>query len=215
MLSVLKDRVSSATREKVSSFLHVWWLLWSNISKFMRLRISQLAASIPLIGYLLIWSEKLEQFFILQKALVPGSWFSTTTRLQLIYYGAICLAVAWALFRLFCPAVINRHPSVKDYLFEEASINDKIALKDVLRQVRTYFTGEQQPEWTSQVPVTVRRAMKPAELRAAWANANDEGKQEHGAHRVLPLPGDSPLLGALTLCTAHPLRPWACAAALP
>jgi hypothetical protein len=199
MLSALKDRVSTTTQEVVS-FLHVWGLLWSNVSKFMRLRISQLYASIPLIGYLLLWSEKLEQFFILQKALVPGSWFSSTTRLQLIYYGAICFAVAWALFQR-CPAIIKRHPYVEDYLFEQASINDKFALREVFRQVRTYFTGEQgqEREWASQVPVTVQRAMKPEQLRAAWANANDE-ENRSTVHKAYYLYQETHHLWALLPC---------------
>jgi hypothetical protein len=68
-------------------------LVWSNISKFMRLRISQFASAIPLIGYLLLWSDKFKEVFILQKALGTGLWLDTTTRLQFIYYGAISLAL--------------------------------------------------------------------------------------------------------------------------
>ena len=56
-------------------------LRWSLIARFMSTRISQAAATIPLIGYALLWSEKLAQYFELSRVLGSGMWFDPVTRL--------------------------------------------------------------------------------------------------------------------------------------
>ena len=70
-------------------------LRWSLIARFMSTRISQAAATIPLIGYALLWSEKLAQYFELSRVLGSGMWFDPVTRLLLLYYGALFLTAAF------------------------------------------------------------------------------------------------------------------------
>ena len=50
-------------------------LRWSIISAFMKTRISQVSATIPFVGYALLWSEEIKKYLELQVALHGGLWF--------------------------------------------------------------------------------------------------------------------------------------------
>lgn len=101
-------------------------LRWSIISAFMKTRISQVSATIPFVGYALLWSEEIKKYLELQVALHGGLWFSTTTRLLLVYFGAIFLALAWAIYGIWCPAVIKRMTDVSDYLLSELQTSNGV-----------------------------------------------------------------------------------------
>lgn len=101
-------------------------LRWSTISAFMKTRISQFAATIPFVGYALLWSQEIKKYLELQIALHGGLWFSTTTRLLLIYFGAVLLAFAWAIYGIWCPPVIKRMIDVSDYLLSELQTSNAL-----------------------------------------------------------------------------------------
>jgi hypothetical protein len=90
----------------------------------MRLRISQFAAAIPIIGYLLIWSAPLQHFLASHPTLKAVEFLSVLERLKFIYAGSIFLAAAWCVYLIRCPKVIQRHPSEEDFLIETSTISD-------------------------------------------------------------------------------------------
>ena len=106
-------------------------LRWSIISSFMKTRIAQVAATIPLIGYALLWSEEIKKYLQLQSALGGGLWFAPTSRLLLVYFGAILLTLAWAIYGIWCPPMIKRMTDVSDYLLSELQTSNRLEFKRI------------------------------------------------------------------------------------
>ena len=105
------------------------WLLqkgmrWSLVALFMRTRIAQVAAVIPLVGYALLWSQKASEYLALQEVLGSGL-FGVTWRLLLIYFGAHFLAAAWATYLIWCPPDIKRTPELEAYLSQEMQTHSR------------------------------------------------------------------------------------------
>jgi hypothetical protein len=101
-------------------------LRWSLVARFMRTRISQAAATIPLIGYALLWSSEIERFMQLRPALGGDLWFSPTQRLLLLYVGAHLLTLAWLIYLWRCPSIIRSTPDVTDYLGAVVTTNNRV-----------------------------------------------------------------------------------------
>lgn len=116
-------------------------LCWSTISQLMRLRISQIAATIPILGYALLWSEKAKEYLALQTSL--GGWFSINSRLTLLYVGSILLTVALLLFWARCPRGIQRNPAIEDYVLELVQTADGSTHGEIQTQVRKTVQGRE------------------------------------------------------------------------
>ncbi len=168
-------------------------LRWSLLSKFMKTRISQAAATIPLIGYALIWSEKLGQYVELNKELGSTMWFEPTVRLLLLYYGALFLTAAYAVYYIACPDELKRTPVIDDYLFREMQTGNDLEYSRIVTLLRAKIVqpeiknGSQQ--WlVDEVPITLRN-----ELSASTVHQGIHGG------RGIPTEGRNPGLRNLVL----------------
>jgi hypothetical protein len=99
----------------------------------MRTRVSQVAASIPIIGYLLLWSERANEFLAPHIGLKP--LLTVQGRMLLIYIGAVFLTAAWLLFLARCPKEIRRHPTVEDYVAELKDIRTGTEIGSINKRV--------------------------------------------------------------------------------
>jgi len=115
---------------------------WSNVSKFMKLRIAQVWAAIPVIGYLLLWSDRIQAYLALHPQLAGIQFLTTVTRLTLVYIGSLMILSAWLLYQLGCPKIVKRHPDAEDYVKESLSIQDMHAFAAIAALVGTFTTRE-------------------------------------------------------------------------
>jgi hypothetical protein len=138
----------------------------------MRLRISQAAAAIPLIGYALLWSEKLKEYFGLQEQLGDG-WLTTTDRLLAIYYGALILTAAWIIFVWRCPPFIRKHASAEDYIAQQMQIQNDIGYSHAIEKLRNCLTLD---SYTEKAPVTLKTSLTWQQLRERLRSPHSEFK---------------------------------------
>jgi hypothetical protein len=149
-------------------------LRWSLISKFMKTRISQAAAAIPLIGYALLWSQEFSDYFVLRSVLGDGIWFDTTDRLLLIYFGSLLLAAAWAVYLFFCPALLKSTPDVNEYLVQRVHSYSKPQLKQIHGTLNDLIERDppHDARWKDPAPVTLKTLEAKSVAAAIRDNAS-------------------------------------------
>jgi hypothetical protein len=133
-------------------------LRWSFVAKFMSTRVSQAAASIPIIGYALLWSESFE-LLKLKPFLGSGMWFTTTGRLMSLYLGSIALTLAWLLYLWRCPAMIKRSPDIEDHVLTDIQIRNPATLQqglDALRPLLFRDPNAAYPVWVEAAPLPLK-----------------------------------------------------------
>ena len=106
---------------------------WSHLRAIGNSVAAKVTILIPLIGYLLIFNERLAAYSTLIKQLVgfyqPDAQIGVSPRLLLIYFGLCAVAVGSAIYALFCPTQVKSYgssagyvtgdgPSIKDFAFE-------------------------------------------------------------------------------------------------
>jgi hypothetical protein len=124
----------------------------------MSTRVSQAAASIPIIGYALLWSENFE-LLKLKPFLGGGIWFTTTGRLMSLYLGSIALTLAWLMYLWRCPAIIKRTPDIEDHVLTDIQSRNPISLSEGLAELKTAVDrsrSPEPPEWKDNAPITLR-----------------------------------------------------------
>jgi len=153
---------------------------WSRMARFMRTRISQAAAAIPLIGYALLWSQKLSEYLALQVSL-GGGYFTITTRLLCLYFGAHFLAAAWVVYLWWCPRVIKRTPALEDYLFQEQQSHNSVEYSRICAIMEAKLQRAAEPphasSWLSSTPITLSAEITGATVREALKNRNEPGRR--------------------------------------
>ncbi|MEQ1716197.1 MAG: hypothetical protein ABL907_09465 [Hyphomicrobium sp.] len=141
------------------------------IAKLMRTRVSQAAATIPMIGYALLWSDKVASYLELNKALGSGIFFATTTgRLAFLYLGAIFLTFAWLIYLWKCPPSIKRTPDLEDFLVSEMlSHNEPLlnAIREKLKTLISHTPHGASEGWKEDAPITLRTTISDAKVLEA------------------------------------------------
>lgn len=98
---------------RIENWIHTegHWVVLSTIFESGLLRV---LSSIPVVGYVIIWSDKLNGF--LQFEQIGGTMFLTFfQRLNLLYFGGVFLLIAFGIYHLFCPWVYKRFSDEHDY----------------------------------------------------------------------------------------------------
>jgi len=70
---------------------------------------------IPIVGYLILWSEGLKEFLTYSEALGDKLFLSLDARLYLLYSGSWAILVGWLVYAKFCPDELKLNSSYKDY----------------------------------------------------------------------------------------------------
>jgi hypothetical protein len=142
-------------------------LPWSTLNAISRSRSARMTVLIPLIGYLIIFNDKVGEYLRLNQVLQPLEQASNTLspRLMVIYIGLCAIAVGVALYKAFCPGEVSYYttasayvrgdgPGIKDLVYEEiedelkSSILQKryIKLRDRHEQSFEPITEQQKEE---------------------------------------------------------------------
>lgn len=86
---------------------------------------------IPLIGYLIIFNDKVVQYLNLASALgSPTPVGQVSVRLMLVYFGLLIVAAAMTIYSWYCPNEPKHHPSAHAYV---GSVQDSINKYSVSR----------------------------------------------------------------------------------
>jgi hypothetical protein len=94
-----------------------WQVHWTSLRPVGNSIIVKLTILVPLIGYLIIFNDKLAGYVDLVRevsGLDASSGLSVPPRLFQIYFGLCFIAVASAIYSLACPSIIKRYASAID-----------------------------------------------------------------------------------------------------
>lgn len=135
---------------------------WSRARTIANSRLPQVTALIPLIGYILLWSDEFSRLLSAQKTLGP-SFLPLLVRLQMLWWGGSLMAVGWLVYYCYCPIEVKRSGSAQDYVrdkFQAPNVADvQRADACAAKQVDGYHPHEESPLILGGVsPTTVRRA---------------------------------------------------------
>lgn len=110
---------------------------WDSIRALGSNRLVQLTVVLPVIGYLILFSSSLRQYFVLfvDPGTEPVFW-----RLYLLYFGFCFLAVGSLIFAWRCPSEVKTHGAGFAYLEREGSAISEARLQSIRQHVmHAYF----------------------------------------------------------------------------
>lgn len=90
------------------------YLSWGGLSELHRMPVTRVATLMPVFGYLILFSQSFPDLLKYADTLGTNYWFSTDTRLKLIYLGGLSLTGSMVLHFLFCPSAPRRYSDEMD-----------------------------------------------------------------------------------------------------
>ena len=91
---------------------------WRLADTLYRSRVAQAVSLIPLLGYMLIYSnatrQQIEQLLKFDVALPSSGLLAWSTKLHLLYGGSLSILAEWIVFLLFCPSLVRNFPQPHD-----------------------------------------------------------------------------------------------------
>ena len=119
---------------------------WSTLRPVGNSLLVRLTVIIPLVGYLIIFNEKLVEYIKLVRE-VAGISLNTTDlpvhpRLLQIYFGLCLIAAASALYSFRCPPTIKRNGTSAEFVGSDGSHLGDYLLKQIERQVASSQFGD-------------------------------------------------------------------------
>ena len=189
--------------------LHIKWFLdrrWSRLAPVMNAGISRVGTIITVTGTMLLWSNSFErttaaikqQLAKLGVVLEPG-WFDAGTQLKIVYYGGIVLLVAWIIYKVRCPAIVQRKPIADEYIVEQAQVKDQIALHQAEARVGPCLPNPDR--WSTSAPSNVGRKWTPTELLSA-VRTPERQENQSALFRAWHMADDVQRPISFCLCTA-------------
>ncbi|MCE7887797.1 MAG: hypothetical protein DYH13_09905 [Alphaproteobacteria bacterium PRO2] len=101
---------------------HIPWTFFRGVSNSNAIK---LTIFIPLVGYWILFNEKLLPYIELSRALTNGASVDTQAaahvplNLLCVYFGLCMIAAGSLLYQLFCPREIKQYASAADYVAQE------------------------------------------------------------------------------------------------
>lgn len=92
-------------------------------------RLPQVAAVIPTLGYIILWSDKFGELLQSSKLNISFSPY----RLHFIWWGAILLLIGLLLYWSNCPRSVKRGASAEDYIAVQLALYDDPRLSTILK----------------------------------------------------------------------------------
>lgn len=118
-------------------------ITWSTLKGVFSSPISKSAIVVPFVGYLILFNDSVAQALSFKEITNAAStmWLSSKTRLQLVYFGLLFLAIATIWYRSRCPIPVKQAGNNFDYrafAFENFSISDFLLVFSRLENSRGY-----------------------------------------------------------------------------
>lgn len=137
------------------------WYTWDALRALGNQRLVQLTVLIPIVGYLVLFNEHLVQYWTLSRELFDAqSVFDlfggnesgqapvavVSYRLYCLYFGLCLIALASALFSLFCPRYVKVYASAAEFVAMEERIMLPERLAEMKRRVILDYFDKRFPE---------------------------------------------------------------------
>lgn len=169
--------------------LRYWWTSlphkWSHVSSLMHSGVRRYIAAVPTLGSVLLWSGSFRDTDAALKAALlklninietAGTFIPGHLKLQLLYFGAVLLLAAFAIYWFRCPHPIRAHPSIDAYLTFQASRSDRYARREAQLTCETILDRRgEQSEYKPNAPASIvdHKFFQPASMLGSAINGTN------------------------------------------
>jgi len=98
---------------------------WGVLRSIGNSRAAKLTILIPLVGYFILLNDTVIKNLELSEQIFGVPTGATLTKLLLIYCGLVCVAVASAIFAIWCPLEVKRYASAEEYIAGEETFQSQ------------------------------------------------------------------------------------------
>ncbi len=155
---------------------------WDDLRRVGSSRLVQLTIVVPVVGYFLLLSESLTEYYVLLFEEEPS-----LGRLYLLYFGFCTLAVASLLFNWFCPSEIKQHGSAYDFVEKQKPIMHERREEAMVKLILTDYLSSKHPERKLDDVLDAREETADAEtmqIRDGILTVQGQ-QQEQGTHGIM------------------------------
>lgn len=92
---------------------------WNDLRGFGNSVVAKATIAIPLLGYMLLFNDKVIAYLRLHTDFCQGSGCSPSWRLYFFYFGCCFIAIGSSLYAAFCPQLIKRHKDAASFFESE------------------------------------------------------------------------------------------------
>jgi hypothetical protein len=144
---------------------------WVTSRTIAHSRLPQVAATIPTLGYMILWSDRFEEYLTSAKLHISfGTW-----RLQCIWWGALFLVIGLLIYWMRCPRPVKRAGSAEDYLALQFLLPDNYRLSQFKRTVEQFVALHNDKQNDE---IVLGNLTKQALVKAATSSLSDETKAD-------------------------------------
>lgn len=94
---------------------------WVTLRGLGKSRLVSLTLAVPALGYVILLSDKLVEYFVLSDELVGGGQPLFLLKLRLIYLGLMVISIAQLIFSWKCPTLVKIYENEADYTTREGA----------------------------------------------------------------------------------------------
>lgn len=89
---------------------------WTYVASLARTKLPQFASLVPVLGYAVLWGDSFHAFVMEFSKLGPSLWFSTLTRIYLLYVGGVYILGGLIMYWVACPRPLRLYRSRREYV---------------------------------------------------------------------------------------------------
>ena len=92
-------------------------LTWSNSTFLIKSPLVRIAATVPLLGYVILYGDafsEIEFFSFTDRLGADGFLFDSQTKVRMLYYGGLCILISFLIYLAACPRMCKRLASVEE-----------------------------------------------------------------------------------------------------
>ena len=119
---------------------------WSTITRLVRSRVAQIAALLPFLGYVVLWSDIAQTHLLKFSALGSNQLLSVLERSMLLYMGSACMLAALLVYWVFCPGVVRQAATRSEFVLRVAQTVDVYQQEHARTYLEPFF------KWLDQTP---------------------------------------------------------------
>ena len=163
---------------------------WSSLSSTLKSGTAKAAYTIPIATYLILYSEYLSKWLLLDPNSTGAGLITPIWRSNLLYFGGCSLLLSFAFFLFFCPWVIRLYPNRSAFIATTTTTRDFSSISKALAELVPVYASLKLDTYDA-------GAMNPRDKKLfdlVWAIGSDFDNFAHvysDAH-TRPVPDNTP-----------------------